>query len=229
MFYPDEVLSQYNVIRRKKIPAVNHRVPWSPLDSTSGRTQTRECNSRITETRFLFRYETWNSLHCGGTPKGTLLQSSASIHILGQAEIVKRIEMVSIPQPEKQATKQWQPMFTNPVKIWNDPRVRDSALDFWLSPAHWKMRCNPPSGETHCPSRRKPQNYWIWQANNLLSVRLFYLWVPSVEVSNSRSLCLKTTECSQRVADLLSHSFHSVKAIWENQTNFRKYDIDKNK
>lgn len=160
LFYPHEVLSQCNVIRRKKIPAVNHRVPWSPLDSTSGRTQARESNSRITETRFLFRLETWNYLHCGGTPKGTLLQSSASIHIPGQAEIAKRIEMVSIPQPEKQATKQWEPMFKNPVKIctiWNDPRVRDSALDFWLSPAHWKMRCNPPSRETQCPQEESPK------------------------------------------------------------------------
>lgn len=47
------------------------------------------------------------------------------------------------------------------------------------------------------------------------SVSMFCLRVPTVGASNSRSLCLKTTECPKRVIDLLANSLHSVKGIWK--------------
>lgn len=74
---------------KTKLHTVNHRVPWTPVDSTSRRIQARENNSRITEMRLLFRCETWNYLHSGGTLKGTLQQSPASVHVPGQTETAK--------------------------------------------------------------------------------------------------------------------------------------------
>lgn len=116
-------------------------------------------------------------------------------------------------------------MFTCSVKnstSWNDPGVGRTACIFWLSPAHWKIRCDPSNSETQCCGEEYPQNIWIWPASNLFSISMFYLWVATVQVSNSRSLCSKTRKCSHEVTELPSNSLPSVKGMWKYQTDLSR-------
>lgn len=145
--------------------------------------------------------------------------------------MAKRTEMACIPQPEKQATRNENQCSQTPSRPAPSEMTPRSEILLWtagcLLPLKNEMKFSQQGNSML--SRRKPQNYWIWPANNLLCVSMFHLWVPTAGVSNSRSVCLKTTECSERVIDLFSNSLHSVKGIWKNQTNFRRYYIDKNK
>lgn len=101
-------------------------------------------------------------------------------------------EGIYIPWPQKQATKISEATFTSPVKnstSRNDPGVRDTALDFRLSPAHWQVRCHLSSKEILCCGEEHPQNYCTWSDSNLPTMNIFHLWVPTVEVSTPRSVC----------------------------------------
>lgn len=146
--------------------------------------------------------------------------------------MAKRTEIASIPQPENKATRNQKQCLQIPPRSVPSDMTPSWEILLWtssLSPAHWKMRCNPPSRATQCYEEESSKTTGSEQPITSSVVSMFHLRVPTAEVSNSRSLCLKTTECSQRVADLLSNSLHSVKRIWKSQTNFRRYDTDKNK
>lgn len=145
----------------------------------------RKQNSRITETRFLFRYGTWNYLQRGDTPKGGHQGITSNVH------------------------KSWQEY--HQLK-WGQ------RYCFWLTAVSGPLKDEIRSfqqGNSMLWRRTSPQNYWIWPAGNLPSMSKFYLQVPAVEVSNSRSLCLKTRKHSQEVIELLSISLTSGKGMWK--------------
>lgn len=137
LLYPDNVLSQCNVIRRKKIPAINHRVPWSPLDKEW---ETPSQGKQFQNHR--------NKISLGMKPEIICI-----VIVLQKALSSSK----ALPAPTSQDRLKWlrelkwllslslrsrQPgMRTNAHKsikictISNDPKVRDTALDFCLSPA----------------------------------------------------------------------------------------------
>lgn len=75
MKYYSNVMShfiQFLFLSKNNFHAVNHRFTLDSSRQHKQENSTQESNSRITETRLLFRYATCNYLHSGGTPKGTL-------------------------------------------------------------------------------------------------------------------------------------------------------------
>lgn len=96
---------------------------------------------------------------------------------------------------------------------------------FWLTAISGPLKDEIQSfqqGNSMLWRRTSPQNYWIWPARNLPSTSKLYLQVPNVEVSNWRSLCLKTRKRSQIVIELLSVSLPSGKGTWKKSDRSQK-------
>lgn len=143
--------------------------------------------------------------------------------------MAKRLEIASIPQPEKQATRNENQCSQIPSRPAPSEMTPRSEILLWTSAYLLPLKDEKKfSQQGHSKLSRSPKTTGSVQPTTS-SVSMFHLRVPTVGVSNSRSLCLKTTECPKRVIDLLANSLHSMKGIWKNQTNFNRYDIDKNK